>query len=182
MRNRAVATRYAKALANTAKKGGVLDGVVESFAGVMSVMDDNANVLKLLAGPHIDETKKKDFIATVFAGKVEPVLEHFLVMLVEKQRMENIVEIHDEFVRLVEVDRGLTRARVTTAVPLADDLEQALAAKLGEVTGNTIVLEKEVDPSVLGGVRVTMGDRVIDGTIRTNLERLRKQFSQADVR
>ena len=182
MRNRAVATRYAGALLATAKKGGVLEGVAESFSGVMSVMDDNDNVLRFLAGPHIDETKKKDFISNVFGDKVEPVMKHFLVMLVEKQRMENVVEIHDEFVRLVEVERGTTRAHVTTAVPLTDDLEQALAAKLGQVTGGTIVLEKEVDPSVLGGVCVTMGDRVIDGTIRTNLERLREQLSQADVR
>ena len=182
MRNRAVAARYAQALVATAKKADVLSGVAESFDGVMAVFADSADVLRFLAGPHIDEGKKKDVIRNVFGDKVEPVLLHFFMILVEKQRMENVVEIHDEFTRLVEVERGLTRAHVTTAVPLAEDLEQALAAKLGQVVGGTIVLEKEVDPSVLGGVRVTMGDRVIDGTIRTNLERLRTQLSQADVR
>jgi F-type H+-transporting ATPase subunit delta len=182
MRNRAVATRYAQALVATAKKMGVLDDVAESFDGVMAVFADSANVLRFLAGPHIDETKKKDVINNVFGSKVEPVLLHFFMILVEKQRMENVVEIHGEFTRLMESERGMTRAHVTTAVPLTDDLEQALAAKLGQVTGGTIVLEKEVDPSVLGGVCVTMGDRVIDGTIRTNLERLRTQLSQADVR
>ncbi len=182
MRNRAVASRYAGALLATAKKGGVMDGVAESFAGVMDVLKDTPDLMRFLAGPHIDESKKKDLIGNVFGDRVEPVLRWFLVMLVEKQRMENVVEIHDEFVRLVEVERGTTRAHVTTAVPLTDDLEQALSAKLGQVTGGAIVLEKEVDPSVIGGVRVTMGDRVIDGTIRTNLAKLRSQLGEADVR
>lgn len=182
MRNRAVASRYAGALLATAKKGGAMDGVAESFAGVMDVLKDTPDLMRFLAGPHIDESKKRDLITTVFGERVEPVLKWFLVMLVEKQRMENVVEIHDEFMRLVEVERGTTRAHVTTAVPLTDDLEQALSAKLGQVTGGAIVLEKEVDPSVIGGVRVTMGDRVIDGTIRTNLAKLRSQLGEADVR
>lgn len=182
MRNRAVALRYAQALVNAAKKADVLDGTAESFAGVIQVLDAQPQLEKLLTGPQVDEAKKKDLLTKLFDGRIEPVLSHFLDLLVEKQRTESVREIQDEFAQLVEVEHGFVRAEVTTAVPLPQDLEQDLAAQLGKLTGRKVKLQKTLDPAVLGGVCVTMGDRVIDGTIRTNLERLRSQLGQADVR
>jgi len=182
MRNRAVAARYAQALVATARKGGTLDGVSESFVGVMGILDAHPDLEFLLKGPQVDEAKKKNLISTLFTERIEPVLVHFLDLLVEKQRMVFVREIQDEFARLVEIEHGFTRATATTAVPLSSDLESDLEAGLARMTGRKIKLETTVDPTVLGGVCVTMGDRVIDGTIRTNLERLRAQLSQADVR
>jgi F-type H+-transporting ATPase subunit delta len=182
MRNRAVAARYAQALLTTAKKGGTLDGVAESFAGVMEVLDANPNLEFLLTGPQVNEAKKKSLITTLFTDRIEPVLMHFLDLLVEKQRMVFVREIQDEFARIVEIEHGFTRATVTTAIPLPEDLENNLVSGLGKMTGRKIKLETTVDPTVIGGVCVTMGDRVIDGTIRTNLDRLRTQLGQADVR
>lgn len=182
MRNRAVASRYAQALLSAAGKAGVLDGTAESFAGVMQVLDAHPDLERLLTGPQVDEARKKDLLGKAFGGRVEPVLTHFLDLLVEKQRLDALREIQDEFARLVEVEHGFVRATVTTAVPLPQDLEQDLAAQLGKLTGRKVKLEKTLDPAVLGGVCVTMGDRVIDGTIRTNLDRLRAQLGRADVR
>ena len=173
MRNRAVAARYAQALLTTAKKGDALDGVSESFAGMIEVLDAHPNLEFLLTGPQVTEAKKKSLITTLFTDRIEPVLMHFLDLLVEKQRMVFVREIQDEFARLVEIEHGFTRATVTTAIPLPE---------LGKMTGRKIKLETTVDPTVIGGVCVTMGDRVIDGTIRTNLDKLRTQLGQADVR
>jgi F-type H+-transporting ATPase subunit delta len=83
---------------------------------------------------------------------------------------------------MVEESQGLSRATVVTAVPLPDDLERDLAARLEKLTGRRLLLTKTVDPAVLGGVRVTMGDRVIDGTVRTNLDKLRAQLFRTNVR
>ena len=86
------------------------------------------------------------------------------------------------FAELVGADQGLVRARVVTAVALPADLETALRDKLARVTGKTVILDKKVDPAVIGGVCVTLGDRILDGTVRTNLDRLRKTLGTAQVR
>jgi F-type H+-transporting ATPase subunit delta len=182
MRNRAVASRYARALLESAEQAGVLGAVAESFDDVMKIVDDKPELLRFLSGPHVAEDKKLDLLRTVFGDRIEKTLSLFFRLLVEKQRMDSLVEIHVEFQEQVEIRQGLLRALVTTAVPLPEDLEIQLKEKLSALTGKQIVLRKNVDPAVQGGACVTMGDQVIDGTIRTNLTRLRAQLSQADVR
>ena len=182
MRNRAVASRYARALLDSATKAGTLNEVAEAFDSVMLVVDQKPELLRFLSGPHVAENKKKDLLDTVFGGRIEKTLTYFFRLMVEKQRMDSLREIHAEFQELVEIQQGFVRAVVTTAITLPSDLETELKSKLSAMTGKQIVLRKEVDPVVQGGVCVTMGDQVIDGTIRTNLTRLRAQLSKADVR
>ena len=182
MRNRTVATRYARALLDAAETADVLDGVAESFASVMELVDRKPELLRFLSGPHVSEEKKRDLLDTVFGDRIEATLSHFFRLVVEKQRMESLHEIYAEFQQQVEVRKGLRRALVTTAVPLPEDLESELATRLSALTGAKVVLRKKVDPGVVGGVCVRMGDEVIDGTLRTNLARLRARLSQADVR
>ena len=76
----------------------------------------------------------------------------------------------------------MIRAQVVTAIALPADLEEKLGARLNDVTGKTVVMEKRVDPAVIGGVKVTLGDKVLDGTVRTNLDLLRKTLEKAPVR
>ena len=77
---------------------------------------------------------------------------------------------------------GVIRAQVVTAIPLPDDLAAALAGRLAAFTGKKIVLEKKTDPAVIGGVCVTLGDKILDGTVRTNLDELGKTLGEAQVR
>jgi len=105
-----------------------------------------------------------------------------VLLLLDKNRMENFRDIGEEFAELVEQEQGVMRAKVTTAIPLPDDLEKQLRDKLAGLTGKTMILEKRVDPAVLGGVKVVMGDKILDGTVRTNLDLLRKTLEKAPVR
>ncbi|MBM4130093.1 ATP synthase F1 subunit delta, partial [bacterium] len=117
-----------------------------------------------------------------FGPRLEPVLLDFFNLLLDRNRIELLRDIGEVFAELVEADGGLVRARVVTAIALPADLETKLRDKLAQVTGKNVVLEKKVDPAVLGGVCVTLGDRIIDGTVRTNLDRLRKKLATAQVR
>ena len=182
MRNRAVATRYAQALLDTSRKGGVVDGVAESYADVVRVFADNPDLGSFLEGPQVADHEKSKLLESVFASRIEPVLLNFFRMLLDKGRIESLTDIQAAFLRLVEVEQGSLRADVVTAIPLSEDLETDLTTKLASMTGKDIILLKRVDPAVIGGVRVSMGDQVIDGTIRTNLTKMRAQFSEADVR
>jgi F-type H+-transporting ATPase subunit delta len=182
MRNRGVATRYAQALLDTTRKIGVLDGVADSFADVTGLYAANPDLATFLEGPQVSDQEKSALLNSVFGDRIEPVLLNFFHMLLEKGRIEFLVDIQTAFQELVEIEQGFVRARVVTAVPLPDDLERSLTDKLASMTGKKITLLKRVDPTVIGGVRVSMGDQVIDGTIRTNLTKMRAQLSAADVR
>ncbi len=182
MRDRKVATRYAGALLESAQKAGVLDGVAESFAAVHEVVRENRDLVTFLYSPQVPEAEKKKLLKDVFGGKIEDLLLTFFYLLLDKNRIENLQDIAEAFADLVERERGVLRAGVVTAVPLAEDLEKALREKLAAMTGKTVILAKKIDPAVLGGVCVTMGDKILDGTVRTNLDRLRKQLGKASVR
>ena len=182
MRDRKVATRYAGALLISAKAEGVLESVAESYAGVMELVADNRQLVTFMDSPQVATQEKKDLIKSVFEGKIEPVLLRFFYLLIDKNRIENFRDIGEEFAAMVEDEMGVIRARVVTAVALADDLAEGLQAKLAAVTGKKIILEKKVDPAVIGGVCVTLKDKILDGTVRTNLDLLRKKLEQAPIR
>lgn len=182
MRDRKVAARYAEALLRTAKPAGALAGCAESYAGVMEIMAANRELVVFLDSPQVREQEKKEVLKKVFGPRLEPVLLDFFNLLLDRNRIELLRDIGEVFAELVEADGGLVRARVVTAIALPADLETKLRDKLAQVTGKNVVLEKKVDPAVLGGVCVTLGDRIIDGTVRTNLDRLRKKLATAQVR
>lgn len=182
MRDRKVATRYAGALLASAKGEGVLEGVAESYAAVMELVAGNKQLVTFMDSPQVATQEKKELLKSVFGQKIEPVLLHFFYLLIDKKRIENFRDIGEEFAALVEEEMGVIRAQVTTAVSMADDLADGLKAKLAQITGKEIILEKKVDPAVIGGACVMLGDKVLDGTVRTNLDLLRKTLEQAPVR
>jgi len=182
MRDRRVAGRYAEALLRTAKPAGTLVACAESYAGVLEVMAASRELVIFLDSPQVREQEKKEVLKKVFGPHLEPVLLDFFNLLLDRNRIDKLRDIGEVFAELVETDQGLVRASVVTAVALPADLETKLRDKLAHVTGKSVILDKKVDPAVIGGVRVTLGDRVIDGTVRTNLDRLRKTLATAQVR
>lgn len=182
MRDRKVATRYAGALLASAKAEGKLEGVAESYASVMEVVAGHPQLIIFIDSPQVATQEKKDLLKSVFGGKIEPILLNFFYLLIDKKRIANARDIGEEFANLVEEEMGVMHAQVVTAVALADDLSARLEAKLGAMTGKKIILDKKIEPAVIGGVRVTLKDQVLDGTVRTNLDLLRKKLEQAPVR
>jgi F-type H+-transporting ATPase subunit delta len=182
MRDRKVASRYAEALLHTAKAAGVLDNVADSFAGVLAAVKGNDALRIFMDSPQVRTEEKKELLTTVFGGKIEPVLLNFLHLLLDKNRIENTRDIGEVFAELVEAENGYLRARVVTAIDLPADLAAQLESSLSTHTGKKIILEKKTDPAVIGGVCVTLGDKVLDGTVRTNLDLLKKTLGQAQVR
>ncbi len=182
MRDRRVATRYADALLTSAKEAGVLDGIADSYAALLAVVQEHRDLQIFLDSPQVPEQEKKALLKDVFGDKVEDLLLTFFYLLIDKNRMENLQDIGEAFADLVEEDRGVLHAGVVTAVPLAEDLEKPLQEKLAAMTGKKVILETKVDPGVLGGVCVTMEGKILDGTVRANLNRLQKQLAKAPVR
>jgi F-type H+-transporting ATPase subunit delta len=182
MRDRKVATRYAEALLISAKAEGSLSEVADSFAAVMEVTRENASLRIFMDNPQVRTEEKKELLQKVFGEKIEKVLLNFFFLLLDRNRIENTRDIGEVFAELVEQDQGVVRAQVVTAIDLPDDLAAGLESKLAAYTGKTIILEKKTDPAVIGGVRVTLGDKVLDGTVRTNLDELSKKLGETQLR
>ncbi len=181
MRDRKVALRYAQALLNVAVERDLVDGLQESFNSLLAATAQHPDLRVFMQSPQVPTREKKALIRKLFEGKVEDVLLHYLELLLDKGRLMHLRDIHEEFETLVERHQGFRRAMVVTAVPLADDQAKELHEKLATLTGSKIILDKKVDPSVIGGVCVTLGDQILDGTLRTGLNDLHSVLEKAPL-
>jgi len=181
MRDRKVATRYAEALLISAKADGAVSEVAESFAAVMELTADNTGLTMFMDSPQVRTEEKRELLQKVFGDRIEKVLLNFFFLLIDRNRIENTRDIGEVFAELVEKELGVIRAQVVTAIDLPEDLATNLRDKLAVFTGKTIILETKTNPAVIGGVCVTLGDKILDGTVRTNLDLLGKTLSDAQV-
>lgn len=182
MRDRKVAARYAGALLESSRELGVVNDVAESYAAVIEVVAGHKDLITFMDSPQVATQEKKDLLVAVFGEKIEPVLLHFFYLLIDKNRIDSFRDIGETFAALVEAEQGIVRASVVTAVTLPEDLASKLEAKLAAFTGKTIVLEQKTDPAVIAGACVAMGDQILDGTVRTSLDLMRKKLEKASVR
>jgi F-type H+-transporting ATPase subunit delta len=169
-----VAKRYAQAAFELALEEGALEAWSDALARIAHFLSDGEAARALQNGRVPSEVKH----ALIDAGLRDlPRLPLNLAhLLVNKGRTDLAVSIAEQFSRLVEEHQGLARAKAITAVPLSETDLQALSARLREQTGRRVVLENDVDPSILGGVVVQIGDKLIDGSTRARLEALRQSL------
>ncbi len=173
-----VAKRYAGALFNTAVTIGTQDTVGVDLDGLALAWTQSPRLAEMLESPLITSDRKLEMIDKLFASEVSPTTLSFLKLLVDKGR-ENILPIvHLEYGLMADAAHGLIRATATVAVPLSDSQKSSLIEGLKKRTGKSIELDVEINPSILGGVIVKLGDNVIDGSVRGSLERLRENMLQ----
>jgi F-type H+-transporting ATPase subunit delta len=172
MARRGVALKYARALFAESRERGSLARVTADMEALRSLPSEDRAFLDFLVSPQVLTETKLVFVEAVFAPRTERLVADFLRLLVDKGRIGLLPEITAAFRQLIEEDQGILRARVETAVPLGADQEARLKRDLDHLTGKQVLLEKAVDPSVLGGVIVYLGNKIIDRSLRRGLERM----------
>lgn len=140
----------------------------------------SGEVAEALANPATPLEQRVTAAERIFAGLSRPV-RNIVLLLLRRGRIEQLPRVATEFARLDDRRKGLTHATATTAAPLGPEEIRAITARLEELTGGSVALETAVDPSLLGGVVVRVGDRLIDGSVRGRLERLRQQLAAGIV-
>jgi F-type H+-transporting ATPase subunit delta len=176
MAEESVSRRYAQALVNQALLAGGLETISKELGGVAQAIDGSPQLSAFLGNPLITRERKKSVIGEVFAKEAGASTMGFLNLLVDKRRIDLFSSVKSQFDEMVRAHNGIVFATATSAVALtpaqAASLEKALEAR----TGKDIELTTAVDPSLMGGILVRIGDTVLDGTVKGKLERLREQL------
>lgn len=172
----AVAKRYARALFDVAKERGLIDKIEAELNGIVSAINENAELSKILMHPHISAEAKKELVKELFHAHVSAETQNFLDILIENGRESDLAGIASAYVKLANDERGIADAIVTTAKSLSEAEQAELAEKFGKLINKQLRIQTVVDPSILGGVVVKIGDRLYDGSIKSKLEHFAHQL------
>ena len=177
-----LARRYARALLELSRKRKDLEATHQDLESVSRVFERDPRVRRFFEAPNIARTEKEAFLQKQFKSKLNPNIYGLLVLLLRRRRFDHLVAIAGEFHKLAEDAQGITRAVVRTAVPITDGQADALTRMLRRRTGSKkVLLTREVDAALLGGASLSLDHKVIDGTLATQLWRLRRQLRDARV-
>lgn len=172
-----VARVYAESLLNSVEKQGHADEVVADLdALVTEVFPSHPNFETFLASGAVGRDRKEPVIRKAFDGRASELFVNFLLVLNRHDRLDLLRPIRAELHALHDQRRRRLRVQVRTAVPLPDDQQTRLRDQLRRAFDREPVLQTAVDPSVLGGLAVRVGDWLYDGTVRTRLDNLRNQL------
>jgi len=174
------ARRYSQAAFKMALESKELNRWQSDLRKVASLARDEA-AFALLENPKVSFDDKAKMLSERL-GEIHPEVLKMVSLLVDKGRTGMIPDIADEYQRLVDNYHGIEGvevAEVTTAIPLDDEDRLRLAQRITEIVGKPVVLKPKVDSSVVGGIIIRVGDKLIDGSIRSKLMALKKELSEA---
>ncbi len=173
-----IASRYAKSLLDLSIEGNKLDTILGDVQSLQNAVanEDLANMLK---SPIIKGDKKKQILNAIFNGKVDELTMKFMDLVVLKGRESYLKDILDEFMNQYRQFKSISIVKITSAEPLNDENIANIKAKLlvSKETADNIEIETVVDPSILGGIIIQVGDKLYDASVAHKLQTLRKEFS-----
>jgi F-type H+-transporting ATPase subunit delta len=172
MRDATIARNYAEVLLDLARKGGDLDGWGRMIADVADAVSRDPTLRGFLETPRVSAAEKNAILAKAFQDRMPRLLVRFLQALVSNRRQMLIPEIATEYQALVDEVSGRVHAQVTLSREPAAEERDALARELSRVLGRQVVPHVTVNPEILGGVVVRVGDTVMDGSVRRRLAML----------
>jgi F-type H+-transporting ATPase subunit delta len=170
--------RYAEAAFQLAIRDDSIETWRRELEQAAAVTD--GQLMDVLANPALPLDERLEAANRVLADLSQSV-RNVIFLLVRRHRIEQLPRVVAEFIRLDDRRQGIVHATATSAAPLTDLEVRALTARLEQMTGGTIALETDVDTALLGGLIVRVGDRLIDGSVRGRLERLRNQLAAGTI-
>jgi F-type H+-transporting ATPase subunit delta len=178
MSNRTSATRYARALFDVANQESAdLSKIQQDLNDVVAAVADNPELSRVLASHGVPDTARRQIIVAVGEkiGVAAPVGK-LLGMLADRRRLELLPDLAAVYTERLLEHRNVVQADITTAAPIGPETAEAIAASLQSATGKQITMRVSVDPSLLGGVVARVGSTVYDGSVRTQLKKMRDQL------
>ncbi|GAC1566873.1 MAG: F0F1 ATP synthase subunit delta [Vulcanimicrobiaceae bacterium] len=176
MQNETLARRYATAIFTLAKKAGSVDTIGHDLATVASAIDSTEDVRRFYLSLVFGRKRKETLLHDVFEGKIDVTALHSLLLLVRKRREALLQPIVAEYKKLALADAKKEPLEIVSARPLAATELDEIVARLSKAYARSFEITQRTDPGLLGGVRITMGDRRIDGSLAGRLEELSREL------
>lgn len=176
-----ISKRYARALVLLGRERNALDRFREELDRLVQAFAVEKRLGLLLESPSLPTAKKDAVLADLVSLlRLSSEISNFLGLLQSKDRLRYLSQIEKEFSRQADEASGVQRVQVHTAVALQDSEREALSASLAERSGRRIVLEEHCDPALIGGLHVELDGQVLDGTVRTQLQRMAKTITEGE--
>ncbi len=174
-----IAKRYAKAFFDIAAEEKNYEGYYTELKSFSSLIDENGDLREFLANPVFDQSEKKSVIEQILSRvRMSGMTANFLRLLVDKKRIGIVGEIAESYRQLMDHKLKRVQVSVKTAFPLDGDLTGNLKTNIAEMTGKEVEMTVEKDSSLIGGLVVRVGDTLYDGSIKTQLNNIRKLLGE----
>jgi F-type H+-transporting ATPase subunit delta len=173
-----IAEVYARALFEVASELDALDEVRDQLGQFADALGENRHLMQFFFSPYFSSEEKKSALHKTVED-ANPAVMNFLEALIERHRMPVIFRIRERFDHMWEEERKLLPVEVTSAISLDDKIVQEIGDQVGEQTGRKVELSSRVDPNILGGIVLRVGNVILDASIVNRLEQLRKQVAKA---
>ncbi|MCD8404197.1 ATP synthase F1 subunit delta [Tenacibaculum dicentrarchi] len=173
------ALRYAKAILNLAKETNKDSLVNDNMKLIASTIAESSDLNRMLKSPVVKANDKKTVLVALFGDKVDAIITNLFNLLEENKRMIMLEAIAKQYAIIYDAYKGIQVAKVTTAVVLTKELEDKIQAKIVSLTGNSASIENIVNPNILGGFILRVGDVQYDASISNQFKELRREFDNS---
>jgi F-type H+-transporting ATPase subunit delta len=173
-----IAQVYARALFQVASERDSLDEIHEQLGAFADAMQDSRDLMRFFFSPYFSVIEKKEGLERTVVD-ANPAFANFLQALIERHRMPVIFRIRTDFNSLWDEERRLLPVQITSAIELDADTVKNLGDRIGNQVDRQVQVSADVDPEILGGVVLRVGNVILDASIKNRLEQLRKQVAQA---
>ena len=171
-----IVSAYAESLFRLASAEEVAERVEEELHEVERLYKDNPEMKEFINNPRVKAEGKKDALVELLGDKLSRITLNHMHLLIDQERGRMLPKVAEEYYRLAGEARAKVTAEVVTAVPISDGIRDQLGATLKKLTKKDVYMRTRVDESILGGAVVRVGDKVLDGSVRSKLNQLRKQM------
>ena len=173
-----IAQVYSRSLFEVAKEQGKIDDIREQLGEFADALDANRELQVFFFSPYFSTEEKKDGLARAVT-QADEILINFLGLLLDKHRMPVVFRIRRQLDERWEEENAMLRVEVTSAVELDDSVVRQIGDRVGEQTDRKVELASRVDPDILGGIVLRVGNSILDASIRNRLDQLRREVAKA---
>lgn len=181
IRSDLVAERYARALFLVVERRGEIFEALEALKRLLALVRPDTRAGAFFRSPLVPLERKRALLRSEIASRVMPAVASFVDLMLRKKRLGLFTAVVDEFEKQVRIWQGLQEAEAVSAVPLTEDELKRLHARLERATGLTIELKTRVDPALVGGMYVRIGDRIIDRSVKGLLQSLQDRLFEVSL-
>lgn len=181
MINKTIARRYARAIFDIAREKNAVEKISENLKSVVRLIEENADIKKIIYGRLVPAEAKKEIVGKMIPEEVDQMVVNFLYLVLDKNREQYLTGILEAYDQLSAEEKRVLPAQVKSAIPLTGEQVTNLEKKLSQIAGQSVKAQVTLEPNLLGGITVRMGDIVYDGSIVKKLSLLKEHLQQDTV-